>query len=507
MYTADFLVAVGADVPPAMVVVDETDDVGTRLPGEPDLDQTSSENDGLHCVRLEMPQTRRQFLAASLAASGAAQEARPNFLVVITDDQRWDMMGAAGHPFLQTPNIDRLAREGVRFTNAFVTTSLCSPARASFLTGSYAHAHRVLSNWEDISDDEMRRSFPALLQEQGYETAYIGKFHMGRDPDPRPGFDQWSAFPGQGSYNDPAVNVNGKMQRIKGHSSKVVADLAVEWLGGDRRRPFCAVVGFKESRGPYTPPPHLKNLYADRPVQVDDVKLEHLEGKPSEVEHIQLSTPREADHNIPGWPTDYPSRWQDYWRCITAMDEQLGRILGKLDEKGLAEDTVVVFAGDNGFFLGELGLFDKRFAYEPSIRIPLVARYPRGVKAGQVIDRLVLNIDLCPTVLDYAGIGSLDGTRGESWRPLVEGRPAPNWRRWFLYEDFREHGYVHWPTIQALRTEKWKYIRYPEGGNEDELYDLERDPGELNNVSKENGWTGLQTRLGWEIDRLVGLTS
>ena len=146
-----------------------------------------------------MPQTRRQYLAASLAASGASQEVRPNFLFVITDDQRWDIMGAPGHPFLQTPNIDRLAREGSRFSNAFVTTSLCSPARASFLTGRYAHAHRVLSNWENISDDEMRRSFPALLYEQGYETAYIGKFHMGRDPDPRPGFYRWSTFPGQGS--------------------------------------------------------------------------------------------------------------------------------------------------------------------------------------------------------------------------------------------------------------------------------------------------------------------
>ena len=189
------------------------------------------------------------------------------------------------------------------------------------------------------------------------------------------------------------------------------------------------------------------------------------------------------------------------------MDEQLGRILDKLDEMGLAEDTVVVFAGDNCFFLGVLGLFDKRFAYEPSIRIPLVVHYPRGVKAGQVIDKLVLNIDLCPTVLDYAGVGSLDGMHGESWRPLVEGRPAPNWRRWLLYDYFREHGYVHWTTIQALRTEKWKYIRYPEGRNEDELCDLETDPGELNNLSKENGWRGLQTRLGWEIDRLVGLTS
>ncbi len=164
----------------------------------------------------------------------------------------------------------------------------------------------------------------------------------------------------------------------------------------------------------------------------------------------------------------------------------MGRILDKLDEMGVAEDTVVVFAGDNGFFLGELGLFDKRFAYEPSIRIPLVARYPRGVEADQVIDKLVLNIDLCPTVLDYAGVGSLDGMHGESWRPLVEGRPVPNWRRWSLYEYFREHGYVHWPTSQALRTEQWKYIRYPEGGNEDELYDLESDPGELNNLSKEN---------------------
>ena len=253
--------------------------------------------------------------------------------------------------------------------------------------------------------------------------------------------------------------------------------------------------------------PYLKELYDEHAVKVDQIEPEHLVGKPREVKHIQLGVPRDAGHNLPGWAGDYQSRWQAYWRCITAMDEQVGRILGKLDEKGLADDTVVVFAGDNGFFLGEMGLFDKRFAYEPSIRIPPLVRYPRGVDAGQVVDKLVLKVDLCPTVLDYAGVECPEGIHGASWRPLLEQVATPIWRRSFLYEYFREHGYVHWPTIQALRTEKWKYIRYPEGGNGVELYDLENDPGELHNLSSSQGWAGLQARLGWEIDRPVALTT
>jgi arylsulfatase A-like enzyme len=459
-----------------------------------------------------MSLSRRDFntqLILGGASVAPAAPRRPNVIFVLTDDQRWDSMGCAGHPFLKTPNMDRLAREGARFTNAFVTTSLCSPSRASFLTGRYARAHGVIGNWQDIPDREMERSFPALLRRAGYETAYVGKFHMGVNSSARGGFDYWAALPGQGRYLNPDVIVNDSVKKFSGHSSKVVTELALEWLERPRQKPFCLIVGYKEVHGPHTPPAHVKNLYADRKFTLPPVRPEDLRGKPEEVRAVQLGNPDVPPSKIPGFPQNsIEEEYRDYWRTITAADEQIGRILKLLDDTGRAEDTLLVFAGDNGFFMGELGLFDKRFAYEPSIRVPLLLRYPRSVKAGTVIDRMALNIDLCPTVLDYAGVAAPPGVHGASWRPLLEQRPV-EWRRWFLYEYFREPGYVFWPTIQALRTEQWKYIRYPEGGNQDELYDLIADPGERNNLSHRKDNPGLAelgtmtVRLGWEIDRII----
>lgn len=410
--------------------------------------------------------TRRQFGGALAgAAATVAATTRPNVLFLLTDDQRWDQMGCAGHRFLRTPNMDRLAREGARFERAYVTTALCSPSRASFLTGRYAHAHGVRDNRTDLPEAEQRRTFPYLLREVGYETAYFGKFHMGNHPQPHLGFDHWAALPGQGRYVDPIFNINGEQKTIPGHSGQVTADLAMEWLGRHRTKPFCAVVGFKEPHGPRTPPAHLASLYADVKVEVPRVDPQDLDGKPGTVH--KRATPD---------PERYAEDRRNYWRCITAADEQMGRILEALERARALDSTIVVFAGDNGYFLGEFGLGDKRYAYDVSLRIPLLVRFPEVVKPGAVLSQTVLNIDLCPTLLELCGRPVPRGVHGVSWKPLFRN-PRAAFRDGFLYEYFREDPFPP-PTMQAWRTSRWKYIRYPDSGDPEELYDLEKDPQE-----------------------------
>lgn len=399
-----------------------------------------------------------------------AQPPRPNVVFLLTDDQRWDQMGCAGHPFLHTPNMDRMAREGARFANAFVTTALCSPSRASFLTGRYVHAHGVWGNRTDLPEAEQRRTFPFLLREAGYETAYFGKFHMGNNPQPHLGFDYWAALPGQGRYVDPIFNVNGETKTIPGHSGAVTAGMASDWLRRRRTKPFCMVVGFKEPHGPRTPPEHLRSLYSDVKVEAPQVDPRDLEGKPATVRQ-----PRKPD------PERYAEDRRNYWRCITAADEQIGRVLQTLDEVGAARNTIVVFAGDNGYFLGEFGLGDKRYAYDVSLRIPLLVRYPALIAPGSVLTQTALNIDLCPTLLDLAAVPILKTIHGSSWRPLFRDKGSKG-RRAFLYEYFLEGNFPP-PTMQAWRTDRYKYIHYPDSGDPDELYDLQSDPQERRSLA------------------------
>lgn len=448
--------------------------------------------------------TRRQFQAA-LAGAGAAgaAAARPNVIFLLTDDLRWDQMGCAGHPVLRTPAMDRLAREGARFKNAFVTTSLCSPSRATFLTGRYAHAHGVTNNSTELRGADLRRTFPYLLWESGYETAYCGKFHMGRSPGPRPGFDYWAVLPGQGEYVNPELNINGKTVKMEGYSARVSTDLALEWLKKPRTKPFCLIVGYKEVHTPLTPPPHLKDLYAGARWEAPEFPASALEGKPG------------ALRNAGGKRRTGERAYRDMlnnWRSVTAADEQIGRVLAYLDESRQTEDTIVVFAGDNGFFHGEFGLTNKRYAYEPSLRIPLLVRYPRRIRAGRVITETALNLDLCPTLLDFAGAGAA-AAHGESWRPLLEGRAA-RWRTSFVYEYWKEERGTYGqpmanppPTMRAIRTEQFKYIEYPEGGGEPELYDIQADPNEWRNLAKEPARRSLAEQLKRDLERTIRETS
>jgi N-acetylglucosamine-6-sulfatase len=436
--------------------------------------------------------TRRQFHLSLAGAALAQAPRRPNLLFLLTDDQRWDQMGCAGHPFLRTPNMDRLAREGARFANAFVTTALCSPSRAAFLTGRYNHANGVRDNRTDIPEVSQRRTFPYLLRESGYETAYFGKFHMGNSPQPHLGFDHWAALPGQGRYLDPVFNINGETRTLRGHSGQVTADMAIEWLRRSRTKPFCMVVGFKEPHGPRTPPAQLASLYSDVKVEVPNPDPKDLEGKPASIRNRKP---------VPD-PERYVEDRRNYWRCITAADEQIGRILAALEEQRLVEQTVVVFAGDNGYFLGEFGLGDKRYAYDVSLRIPLLIRYPGVVRPGTVLPQTVLNIDLCPTLLDLCGLPVPKDVHGRSWRPLFADAGS-RFRQAFLYEYFVESP-TPVPTIQGWRTSRWKYIHYPDSGDADELYDLEKDPQERRCLSGEKG---LMAKLRGEMERELERTT
>ena len=383
-------------------------------------------------------------------------------------------MSCAGNTILQTPHMDRIAREGVRFENMFVTTALCGPSRASFLTGLYSHNHDLRRNGMSLSLNH--RTFPEILKQAGYETAFIGKWHntdLGRGR----GFDYTFGFKGQGRYQDPLISENGGPDvEHKGHITDILADKAVEYLEREHTRPFCLLVWFKAPHRSFLPAERFKNLYADveipKPANFDDT----LEGRPDAVRNANM---RIGDfEDIP----DYQTFVKDYYRCLAGVDENVGRVLDCLQKRGLEEDTAVLYAGDNGFFIGEHHFFDKRFMYEESIRVPLLVRYPRRVSAGQVVPEMVLNVDVAPTLLELAGIRE-SGRRMDGWsfKPLLEGKKTA-WREDFLYEYYEYPGPHSGKKCRGVRTAKWKYIHFFEEPQEYELYDLEADPHEMNNL-------------------------
>jgi N-acetylglucosamine-6-sulfatase len=404
--------------------------------------------------------------AAILAMGcGPKRDRRPNIVVIMSDDHRHDAMGCAGDARLETPSLDRLAAGGVRFTNAFVTTSLCSPSRASFLTGTYAHTHGVYYN--EMRDPYLTVPlFPELLQQAGYETAFIGKWHMLRRATPRRGFDYWLSFNGQGEYFRNTWNENGEWSRTETYVTDELTDRALAWLARPHAKPFLLILSHKAVHAPLVPAPRHLGRYANTDFQSLDDPHDQLNLKP--------------DWGGRGAMADPLAEIRNYNRCVLALDESVGKILDELHRQNIEDDTVVIYASDNGALFGEHGgLWDKRAAYEPSLRIPLLMRYPRRVEAGVTCDETVLNLDLAPTLLELAGVAVPPSVQGVSWMPLLEGRPG---REAFLYEYFRELGTV--PTCLAVRTREWKYVTYPDDPQfGPELYDLRADPGELVNLA------------------------
>lgn len=442
--------------------------------------------------------SRRRFLkAAGLGAAAlalpprldaaGAPRGKPNIVFILIDDQRWDVMACAAHPYVKSPNLDRLAREGAMFTRAFVTTSLCSPSRASFLTGRYAHGHGVPTN-AGRDPDPQWPTFPALLRTAGYETAFVGKWHMAGHNRPRPGFDHWVSFRGQGNYTRNTLNVNGETVESKKYVTDDLTDRAVEWLRRKRTRPFMLYLSHKAVHANFTPAPRHADLYADVTMALNTRKDDRLDTKVRWGRYFPENT----------WQKDL----RRYMQTLRAVDDGVGKVLDTLDSLGLADTTMVIFTSDNGYFHGEHRLWDKRAAYEPSIRIPMLVRYPPLVRPGARIDALVLNIDLAPTLLDLAGAETPETMQGRSWLPLARGDTAAGRRTSFLYEYFREGDpRFNRPSVLAVRTARYKYITYPDReGAPVELYDLQTDPEELTNLAPDAKHKETLARLAAELE-------
>ena len=438
-------------------------------------------------------------LAAEEARPAAAEAAKPpNILFVLCDDHRFDCLGVAGHPFLETPHLDALAERGTRFTRAYVTTSLCSPSRASILTGQFAHTHRVVDNYHPV--DPGLVFFPQHLQAAGYETAFIGKWHMGGEiDDPQRGFDHWVAFKGQGTYFPDGAgttrevpqttydgfNVNGERVPQKGYITDELTDYALDWIGGrSGEKPWFAYVSHKAVHSDFVPAEHHRGRYDGEPLPIAIPTPEQLAGGrlPMWVRN-QRNSRHGADfgYNLPDFdPTVYYRR---YCEALLAVDESIGRLTAALEASGEPGDTLIVYMGDNGFQFGDHGLIDKRTAYEASAKVPLIVS-GGGVKAGTVSNALVANIDIAPTLLEAAGAEPLPAAQGRSfWSIATTDETPDDWRGDLLYEYYWERNYPHTPTIHALIGGRYKYVRVHGIWDRDELYDLASDPGELKNLA------------------------
>jgi N-acetylglucosamine-6-sulfatase len=452
--------------------------------------------------------------ALLLTVTLSAASKPPNLVVVIVDDLRWDDIGAAGHPFVRTPHIDRLAREGVRFPNAFATTPLCSPSRASILTGLYAHRHGILDNTDRSEASHRLPTFPRQLQKAGYEAAFMGKWHMGNDDTPRPGFDHWVSLKGQGEANDPQLNENGRRSTVAGYVTDLLSERALDFVSRRREAPFFLLLAHKAlhpnivqhddgstspiGEGGFIPAPRHRSLYAAAPIPRRGNYAVPPRGKPALERRIGALLPL-------GPATATPDETvRDRLRMLAAVDESLGRILEALERSGALDETVIVLVGDNGYFYGEHGLSEeRRLAYEESIRIPLLLRYPPAATAGATPAQLVLNIDIAPTLLELAGVPPERALDGRSLVPLLRGEPPP-WRDSFLIEYFSDTVFprIERMGYQALRTQRHKYIRYLELQGMDEVYDLEDDPFELRNLMGSPEHEALRVRLRQELERL-----
>lgn len=418
---------------------------------------------------------------------GRGTDAKPrNVIFILVDDMRHDVMGFVGHPFVKTPRIDELAREGVHFKNAFVTTSLCSPSRASILTGQYMHKHGVVDNNNPIPPGTV--FFPQLLKEIGYSTAFIGKWHMGHEDDaPQPGFDRWVSFRGQGQYYAPGpnyrINVDGKAVPMKGYMTDELTDYAIDWLEKQsEEKPFFLYLSHKAVHSEFRPAKRHENLYLDTEIETPSTQAdteENYRGKP-----MWLKNQRNSHHGV-DFPyhssLDIKEYYRRYCQTLAAVDDSVGRIMDFLKDRGWSDDTVVFFMGDNGFLFGEHGLIDKRCAYEESIRMPLVVSCPSLFPRGSTVEKVVANIDIAPTIVELANEDVPESMDGASFVDLARGEEVP-WREHLLYEYYWEWPFPHTPTTFALRGDQYKLIQYHGIWDTDELYDIESDPAETNNL-------------------------
>ncbi|MGA8052141.1 MAG: sulfatase-like hydrolase/transferase [Burkholderiales bacterium] len=449
---------------------------------------------------------------------------KPNLIVILIDDLRFDETGASGHPYLKTPNIDRLANEGAKFANAFHTTPLCSPNRASILTGQYASRHGIIDNVGRDALSHRLANYHLELKKLGYETAHIGKWHMGNDASPRPGYDTWISFRGQGMITDPVFWENGGEHKLRGYVTDLLNERAVEFVGRKRRHPFALFFAHKavhpdvqqkqdgsidaSTMQGYVLPERHRDLYrgCTYPMRPSVLPLEQVLGqKPAWRELFAL---REDPGNRPFLDALHVGTQEEIREraaMMASVDEGVGALLDALERAGTLDNTAIVFLGDNGFFFGEHGLgAERRFAYEEGIRTAFFLRYPRRIAPGASFGHMVLATDIAPTMIELAGGKPGPHIQGRSLVPLLKGR-ARKWRQSFLVEYFNESA---WPWIvgmsyKAVRTERHKLIHWVHKEGVDELYDLERDPYEITNRIADRDYADTAVRLRRELRKLV----
>lgn len=462
------------------------------------------------CSNNVQAQSSNDDAKASSAKSAQNTSNQPNIVFVLTDDQRYDAMGFL-NPELKTPNMDRMAENGIHFKNAFVTTALCSPSRASIITGNYMHDHGIVDNNTKFGDGAA--FFPAKLQEAGYETAFIGKWHMGGHTDsPQPGFDRWISFAGQGHYlptdkngKRHVLNIDGTRVEQQGYITDNLNDFTLDFIKKqDGTNPFFVYLSHKAVHSDFIPAERHKSLYKDvkmkPPATMADTP-ENYEGKP-----LWVKNQRNSWHGV-----DFPYHSEldvmeykrRYNQTLGAVDDGLGEIFKTLEEKGMMDNTIVFLMGDNGFMFGEHGLIDKRNAYEESMRVPLLAM-GKNVAKGKVVEDVVAGIDIGPTMIDIAGAPTLGNVDGLSFKDQLQtGGSASEWRDGLLYEYFWEYNYPHTPTTFAVRTDKYKLIQYHGVWDTEELYDLQNDPQETNNLIEDESLIEVRVDLRAKLYALL----
>lgn len=462
----------------------------------------------------------RSFLSflALLALTSSGFSKRSNVVFILTDDQRSDALGCMGHPHLKTPHIDRLAKEGLLFKNHFCTTSLCSPSRASILGGLYAHSHGVVNNFTDYPRD--LPTFPRQLQSAGYTTAYIGKWHMGEDDDStRPGFDHFVTHRGQGKYFDTEFRANnGERKVVPGYYTTVVTDMALNWMKKQEKggKPFLLMLGHKAPHSFYFPEKKYEKSFDHVRVPYPETAFQ-LKNKPKWISQ-RLSTWHGIYGPLFDWRKEFPdtsaagmlafeNMVRAYWGTLLSVDDSVGRLYAYLKESGQLDNTLFIFTSDNGLLEGEHGMVDKRTGHEPSLRIPLVVRYPGLTSNAKTIEAQTLTLDFAASILEICEAPPLPKTQGRSWKKLVTSGD-PDWRTSWYYEYNYEKQFPYTPNVRALRTDEWKYIRYPHGnGSPDrhmaELYNLKTDPGETTNLISDKKYQSLVAKLRKELEQRI----
>jgi arylsulfatase A-like enzyme len=470
--------------------------------------------------------TRRELLGV-LGAAGFAHAASggppPNIVYIMADDHAAHAISAYGSRINRTPNIDRIAIGGVRMTNCFCTNSICTPSRASILTGQYSNRNGVYTLNDRL--DPARNHVGKELQKAGYQTAMIGKWHLASDPT---GFDYWNILPGQGVYTDPVFITAQGRKKFTGYVTDLIGDFTLDWLQKrDPAKPFFLMCHHKAPHRPWEPSRKYKDLFAGQTIPEPDNLFDHYAGKPRSVAAVtmkvgeDMNIPTDLKTQKPPLTGDAMRKWayqlyiKDYLRCIQSVDDNVGRVLDFLEAAGLARNTIVIYTSDQGFFLGDHGWFDKRLMYEESLRMPFLMRYPSVIKPDSINRDMVLNIDFAPLFLDYAGVRPPAEMQGRSFRANVEGHTPKNWRKAMYYRYWMHNDSDHHvPAHYGIRTDRWKLIYYygkpmgtagsnpPDSGPDWELLDLNADPREMRNLYYDPRYARVVRQLKHALDRL-----